>query len=190
MKTRRAILWLTRLTLGAVFFFNVSCALAFVARPAVYTPSFEVNGVPGETLVRGMGILFLMWNASYPLAIWDPRRYRWLLAIIIAQQGIGLAGETWMLLTLPAGHETLAMTGYRFVAFDGGGLVAMLATFALLQLSARRAPGCAPGGSVVDCAPRDGDQWTLRSSPDDSTTQTRRKLWRRPSAPGPPAPPA
>lgn len=134
MDYRRATLWLARLALAVVFFFNVSCALAFIVRPAAYAPGFEVSGVAGEALVRGVGILFLMWNVTYPLAIYDPRRYRWLFLIVIVQQAIGLAGETWMLLTLPPGHAALATTGWRFVAFDGGGLVAMLLTFTLMQL--------------------------------------------------------
>ncbi len=138
MNYRRAALWLARLALTLVFFFNVSCALAFVARPFAYAPGFEVSGVAGEALVRGIGILFLMWNVTYPLAIWDPWRYRWLFLIVVVQQAIGLTGETWMLLTLPPGHPSLAATGWRFVAFDGGGLVAMLLTFALMLLSDKR----------------------------------------------------
>ena len=132
MDKRCAALWLARLALVVVFCFNVSCGLAFVARPALYAPGFEVSGAPGKALVRGMGILFLMWNVTYPLAIWRPWRYRWLFLIILVQQAVGLAGETWMLLTLPPGHAALAETGYRFVAFDGGGLAAMLVAFVLL----------------------------------------------------------
>ncbi|MFQ6100218.1 MAG: hypothetical protein ACE5OS_03135 [Anaerolineae bacterium] len=141
MNTHRATLWLARLALAVVFCINVSCALAFVARPGAYAPGFEVGGVAGQVLVRGMGILFLMWNVTYPLAIWNPSRYRWLFLIVIVQQAIGLAGETWMLLTLPPGHATLATTGWRFIAFDGGGFVAMLGTFILMWLSGRRAAG-------------------------------------------------
>jgi hypothetical protein len=132
MDWRRVTLWLSRLTLVVVFFFNVSCALIFVVSPEAYAQGFEVSGVAGKTLVRGIGILFLMWNVTYPLAIWHPWRYRWLFLIIIIQQAIGLTGETWMLLTLPPGHAPLAATARRFIAFDGGGLVAMLATFTLL----------------------------------------------------------
>ncbi len=138
MNYHRTALWLARLALIVVFFFNVSCALAFVVRPAAYAPGFEVSGVVGEVLVRGIGILFLMWNVTYPLAIWDPWRCRWLFLIVIIQQAIGLTGETWMLLALPAGHAALATTGWRFVAFDGGGLVAMLVTFTLMQLTGPR----------------------------------------------------
>jgi hypothetical protein len=129
---RRLSLWSARVALGTVFFFNLTCALAFVARPAAYTYGFEVSGVAGEALVRGIGVLFLMWNVTYPLAIAHPWRYRWLFAIVIVQQAIGLAGETGMLLALPPGHDALAATGWRFVAFDGGGLVAMGMTFGLM----------------------------------------------------------
>ena len=139
MNYHRAALWVTRLALAVVFCFNVGCGLVFVARPEAYAPGFEVTGVAGETLVRGIGVLFLMWNVTYPLAIWNPWRYRWLFLIVIVQQAIGLAGETWMLLTLPPGHAALATTGRRFAAFDGGGFVAMLVTFILMRLTGRRA---------------------------------------------------
>ncbi len=144
MNRPHTTLWLARLALVVVFFFKVSCALAFVVRPAAYAPGFEVSGVVGQVIVRGIGILFLMWNVTYPLAIRDPWRYRWLFLIVIIQQVIGLAGETWMLLTLPPGHAALATTGWRFVAFDGGGLVAMLITFALMQLTHSRSRQSSP----------------------------------------------
>ncbi len=144
MNRPHTTLWLARLALVVVFFFNVSCALAFVVRPAAYAPGFEVSGVVGQVIVRGIGILFLMWNVTYPLAIRDPWRYRWLFLIVIIQQVIGLTGETWMLLTLPPGHAALATTGWRFVAFDGGGLVAMLITFALMQLTHSRSRQTSP----------------------------------------------
>jgi len=72
-------LWLARGALVTVFFFNVLCAGQFIIRPAAYAPSFEVSGVPGEALVRGMGILCLMWNVTYPLAIRHPWRNRCLV---------------------------------------------------------------------------------------------------------------
>lgn len=130
-------IWIARLTVGLVFFFNVECAVAFIVRPEAYAPSFEVSGAPGEALVRGMGILFLMWNTTYPLVLWNPRRYRWLFLLVIIQQVIGLTGELWMLWTLPEGHRTLARTGWRFSVFDGGGLAAMLAAYGLLCWSLR-----------------------------------------------------
>jgi hypothetical protein len=140
MDCRRFSLWLARFALAMVFFFNVTCALAFIVRPEAYIHGFEVSGVPGEAIVQGIGVLFLMWNVTYPLAIWHPWRYRWLFAIVIVQQVIGFAGETWMLLTLPSGHVSLATTGARFAAFDGGGLVAMVITLALMMYHHRRTP--------------------------------------------------
>ena len=139
MDCRRFSLWLARFALAIVFFFNVSCALAFIVRPEAYMHGFEVSGVPGEIIVQGIGVLFLMWNVTYPLTIWHPWHYRWLFVIVIVQQIIGLAGETWMLLFLPSGHASLATTGTRFVAFDGGGLVAMVITYTLMAHHHRRA---------------------------------------------------
>lgn len=125
--------WLARAVVGVVFALNVSCALAFLARPEVYAAAFEVSGVPGRVLLQGMGILFLMWNATYPPVILRPGRQRLLFAIVLAQQAIGLVGEAWLWQSLPAGHEALRATGLRFIAFDGAGLVAMTAAYALLR---------------------------------------------------------
>lgn len=124
--------WFARLAVGAVFLLNVQCALQFILWPGRYTAGFELAGVPGEAAVRGLGITFLMWNATYPLVLWDPRRHRALFAVVLAQQLIGLAGETWLLLTLPAGHDALAASITRFTVFDGAGLLVMAAAFALL----------------------------------------------------------
>jgi hypothetical protein len=132
-RRRRFSLWLVRLAVGTVFFFNVTCALAFVAQPDRYMPGFEVGGIPGRTLVRGIGILFLMWNATYPPVLIQPDRHRTLFAVILAQQAIGVAGETWMWATLPAGHTALWNTGLRFIVFDGAGLVVMAVAFWLYR---------------------------------------------------------
>ena len=129
----RLLLWLARLVVGLVFLFNMTCALPFVVWPDRYAPGFEVSGVPGRMLVRGIGILFLMWNATYPPVLARPDRNRTLFAVILAQQAIGLAGETWMWATLPPGHAALDATATRFIAFDGAGLVEMGLVFWLLQ---------------------------------------------------------
>lgn len=129
---KTAVLWFVRLVVGIVFFFNVTCALAFIARPEDYAPSFEVSSLPGEILVRGMGILFLMWNATYPPVLVRPDRQRTLFAVILAQQAIGVIGETAMWVTLPPGHPALWSTGLRFILFDGTGLVGMGLAFWVL----------------------------------------------------------
>jgi len=126
-------LWLARITVGAVFLMNVSCALAFILQPELYSPGFEVAGVPGMIYVQGMGILFLMWNATYPLVIFHPIRYSALFVVVLIQQAIGFVGETWLWLTLPAGHSPLRATGLRFMLFDGIGLIAMAVAYWLLM---------------------------------------------------------
>jgi len=132
-KTDNHILWLARLIVGAVFLMNVSCALAFILQPDKYSPGFEVAGVPGRIYVQGLGILFLMWNATYPLVIFNPIRYRALFVVVLIQQAIGFIGETWLWLTLPPGHSPLRSTGLRFMIFDGIGLIAMAGAYWLLM---------------------------------------------------------
>jgi len=129
------VLWLTRIIVGAVFLMNVSCALAFILQPDRYAPGFEVAGVPGMIYIQGMGILFLMWNTTYPLVIYHPIRFRALFVIVLIQQAIGFIGETWLWLTLPSGHLPLRAAGLRFMIFDGIGLIAMAGAYWLLRRS-------------------------------------------------------
>lgn len=126
--------WIARLAVGFVFAVNIECALAFILQPENYAPGFEISGVAGSTAVQGFGILFLMWNATYPPVILKPDKYRLLYWIILCQSAIGVIGETWLWFELPAGHAALAATGMRFILFDGLGLVLMAAAFGLLSL--------------------------------------------------------
>ena len=127
-----------RIAVAAVFALNVQCALQFLLWPAAFAGAYELSGVAGETAVRGLGVAFLMWNATYPAVIASPRRFRSLYAVVLAQHAIGLAGETAILLGLPAGHGALAGSIARFIAFDAAGLAVMLAAFLWLAASARR----------------------------------------------------
>ena len=131
--TSARTLWLARIVVGTVFLINVSCALAFILQPEKYSPGFEVTGVPGSVYVQGLGILFLMWNTTYPLVIYDPILYRAMFAVILIQQVIGVVGETWLWLTMPSGHLPLRATGLRFMLFDGIGLIAMAGAYWLLM---------------------------------------------------------
>ena len=136
----RAPAWACRAAFALVFVVNVHCALSFVIDPAPYAAGFELAsaGLPGQVAVRGMGIAFLMWNCTYPLVIWQPGRHRVLAGVVLAQQAVGLAGETAIYLGLPAGHAALAASIGRFIAFDGFGLVVMAVTLAWLLLAERR----------------------------------------------------
>ena len=127
-----------RIAFAAVFALNVMCALQFALDPTAFVGAYQLSGVAGEAAVRGIGIAFLMWNATYPLFIWKPAKHRSLGIIILAQQLIGCIGETCILMTLPAeGFELLASSIMRFIAFDVGGLVVMLATYVAMVKSTR-----------------------------------------------------
>jgi uncharacterized membrane protein len=73
-----------------------------------------------------------MWNATYPLVILNPLRHYALFAVVLAQQLIGLVGESYILLSLEPGHTSLAASLSRFIIFDGVGLALMALGFVLL----------------------------------------------------------
>lgn len=131
------LIWLARLIISVVFLVNINAAVGYVLKPESYVTSFEVEGVPGRVIVQGIGILFLMWNVTYPLVILQPSRNLTLFSIVLVQQAIGLLGESWIWFSLPEGHEALRQTGLRFILFDGGGLIAMLAIYLILRRSIR-----------------------------------------------------
>lgn len=132
MLTEERRLWLARLLIGLVSGWNLECALAFLWRPGDYMAGFELTGMSGIALVRGMGILFLMWNVPYAFACWHPRRQRISLLEALIMQAIGLLGETALWFSLPPGHMALRGTAMRFILFDGLGL-ALLASAAALS---------------------------------------------------------
>ena len=125
---RQRAVW-ARIALGIVLAANLSAAIPYVIDPAAYASAFELSGAPGAAMVRGLGILFLMWNVTYLPVIIDPLRQRTLFAVVLAQQVIGLAGEIWILASLPPGHAPLAASGLRFIAFDAAGLGLLVTAF-------------------------------------------------------------
>ena len=132
MKTR---IWSARLLVLIVFFININCAFSFIFSPQDYIASYELAGAPGLAALQGIGVTFLMWNATYPPVIIHPDRHRVLFIVVLAQQVIGLIGESIILLTLPEGHELLVESIMRFIAFDAGGLILLLAAFFLSRRS-------------------------------------------------------
>jgi hypothetical protein len=132
-RRRPSLIWLARFVVGVVFLLNVSCALTFLLCPDNYAPSFELTGVQGRIMVQAMGILFLMWNTTYPPVLIHPGRYRTLFAIVLVQQAIGVLGETLLLASLPTGHPELWTSGVRFIVIDGLGLLGMGILFWLLR---------------------------------------------------------
>ena len=134
---RSAAPWAARLAAGSVFVANVSCAAAFLLQPERYVPAFELEGAPGRVMVQALGILFLMWNVTYPPVLIQPDRHWPVVGVILVQQALGLAGETWLWLSLPPAHSVLRDTGLRFMLFDGAGLVTMGSACLWLWLSRR-----------------------------------------------------
>lgn len=117
---------LGRVLIGVVFLVNVQSAVAFLVCPEVYAPGFEIPGLLGEAMVRGFGVLFLMWNVPYAVALWHPLHYRVALLMAIAMQSIGLVGEAFVYTTLTANHALARASVVRFIIFDGAGLVLLI----------------------------------------------------------------
>jgi hypothetical protein len=121
---------LARACIALVLAWNVQCAAAFVLAPATYAAGFELAGPPGDATVRGIGLLFLMWNVPYAVALWHPLRHRVSLYEALAMQAIGLLGESLIYLSLPAVHAVARASLTRFITFDGAGLLLLaLAAF-------------------------------------------------------------
>ena len=127
--------WIARALVALVFVINVQCALQFVIWPDAYTAAYQLEGASAEAVVRSIGICFLMWNATYPPVIARPGRFRVLFGVVIAQQVIGLVGESLLLLTLGPDLAVLASSVTRFIVFDAAGLVALVVAFALTRVS-------------------------------------------------------
>jgi hypothetical protein len=133
---------LARLLIGMVFFFNMECALLFLATPGLYAGGFELQGETGNAIVRAFGILFIMWNVPYAFALWHPVRYKISLIQAAAMQTIGLAGESWLLWSLTGEHPLLRQSVVRFIIFDAGGLAALALALWLVLREVRHArPG-------------------------------------------------
>jgi hypothetical protein len=123
-------IWITRLFIGIVTVWNLQAAFMFIFLPNRFISSYELSGVAGEAAVRGIGVLFLMWNIPYLFALQDPIRHQLALCLALIMQFTGLIGESYILSTLSTEHAILRSSIYRFIAFDGAGL--LLLAFAYL----------------------------------------------------------
>jgi hypothetical protein len=117
---------LARLLIAAVLVMNVQCAVLFLVMPGPSASGFELPGPLGEAMLRGMGVLFLMWNVPYAVALWHPRRMRIALFEALVMQTIGLCGETLVRNLLPAAYILARLSLSRFILFDALGLLALL----------------------------------------------------------------
>ena len=127
-------LWLGRILILCVLVMNIQCAVVFILTPALFAPGFELQGPVGEAMVRGMGVLFLMWNVPYAVAAWQPQKQRVSMIEALLMQAIGVVGETAIFLALPLEHAVVRASVLRFVIFDSGGLVFLLAAAWITRL--------------------------------------------------------
>ena len=123
---------LARILIGMVTAWNLLAATTFILWPADYVSAYELSGVPGETAVRGVGVLFLMWNIPYLVALWHPVGYRLALILAVIMQLIGLVGEIFILANLSSDHAVLRASILRFIAFDTLGLILLLIAYWLV----------------------------------------------------------
>jgi len=126
--------WGARLCIAVVVAWNLAAALTFWLAPGVYAPGFELGGVPGEVAVRGVAVLFLMWNIPYLFALAAPRRNAVSLVEAILMQLIGVAGEYLILAGVAADHGILRGALLRFILFDSTGLGLLAIAFVLTRI--------------------------------------------------------
>jgi hypothetical protein len=133
MNDRSWRIWVARLLIGVVTFWNLLAAIQFLTRPAVYAPGFELEGAAGSAMIQGMGLLFVMWNIPYLIALLNPVRNRLSLTEAVIMQIIGAAGETLLLSSLQGDHLAIRSTVTRFILFDSIGVLLLVAAWVILR---------------------------------------------------------
>ena len=128
-------IWLARLLIAVVIAWNLQAALTFLIDPAAFVSSFELSGVAGEAALRGVAVLFIMWNVPYLVACWHPLRHRLSLWEALVMQALGVLGETAILFSLSSGDPVLAGSLLRFILFDSAGLAALGAALAMTRIT-------------------------------------------------------
>jgi hypothetical protein len=128
-------IWFARILIAAVIAWNLQAAIVFLITPDVFSPGFELSGVPGAAAIRGIAVLFVMWNVPYIVACWHPQKHSLALKEALAMQTIGLLGESWIYLSLSAEHTLLQGSILRFISFDAAGLALLVVAFVLARQS-------------------------------------------------------
>ena len=127
------LIWSARLLIGIVTAWNLQAAYIFIFSPATFVRAYELSGTAGEAAVRGIGILFLMWNMPCLFALQNPIRFRLALYLSVLMQLIGLIGESYILSTLSVEHVVLRNSILRFIEFDAAGLLFLVTAYLLVK---------------------------------------------------------
>ena len=128
-------LWFARLLVLAVFICNMQCVYVFMLHPEDAVAAYQLAGLGAVPVARSIGISFLLWNCTYPLAIYKPDRYRTVFGIVVFQQAIALILEIWLLLTLGPEQQMLSHAIIKFIRFDAPGIVFLSLAFYLARPS-------------------------------------------------------
>ena len=121
-----------------VLFFNIQAAVLFFLQPEAYMGGFGLEAAVGKPVVRGFGLLFLMWNIPYIFALVNPLRHRISLIEAVIMQALALTGETAILWLDGPFAEVVRMSILRFILFDGVGLVLLIAALLICERLHRR----------------------------------------------------
>jgi hypothetical protein len=128
---------LARGLIGLVILVNLQSAVLFLIEPDKFASGFQLSGEVGEAVVNGFGVLFLMWNIPYLVALWHPLRHWVSLLEAVTMQTIGLVGESLIFLSVPLSLVVLRNSLIRFIVFDFLGLLALLAAAWLVRKEAK-----------------------------------------------------
>ena len=124
---------LARLLIALVLILNLYAALGFFFSPQAFTAAYELVGAPGEAAVAGFGLFFAMWQVPYLVALINPLQHKVSLLEAFAMQSLGVIGETFILLRIPAIHTILRSGIARFVIFDLAGLVLLAVSLLIVN---------------------------------------------------------
>lgn len=130
LKIRRV---LAQILIGLVLVWNLQAALAFLIAPDSFQGAFLLEGVSGRTALRGIGILFLMWQIPYGFALVAPTRHRTSLLEALLMQIVGFVGESALWGFLPLETAPLRDSLLRFMLFDGAGVILLGLALALVS---------------------------------------------------------
>ena len=123
-RTKQRIL-AARFLIGLVITFNLQCAFLFIINPEGFAPLYELIGIPGTAAIQGFGVLFIMWNIPYLIALFNPIRFHISHYEAIIMQTIGLVGESLIYYNLPSNYTILRNSISRFIIYDAAGLAAL-----------------------------------------------------------------